>query len=121
MPAEPSSPGAVHVSVSEPVVTLLAATPVTAAGAVVSLYKGYEAGYRGLIPPYIVLTELQGRFSEARAAVVAVPLAERQLVHIVSDYVLLCLCHRHFRLMPIGALRHGQQFLYAKKDAVILW
>ncbi len=33
-------------------------------GAVVSLFKGYEAGYRGLIPPYIVLTELQGRFSE---------------------------------------------------------
>lgn len=34
-------------------------------GAVVSLFKGYEAGYRGLIPPYIVLTDLQGRFSEA--------------------------------------------------------
>lgn len=34
-------------------------------GAVVSLFKGYQAGYRGLIPPYIVLTELQGRFSEA--------------------------------------------------------
>jgi hypothetical protein len=34
-------------------------------GAVVSLFRGYEAGYRGLIPPYIVLTELQGRFSEA--------------------------------------------------------
>ncbi len=34
-------------------------------GAVVSLFKGYEAGYRGLIPPYIVLTEPQGRFSEA--------------------------------------------------------
>jgi hypothetical protein len=34
-------------------------------GAVVSLFKGYEAGYRGLIPPYVVLTELQGRFSEA--------------------------------------------------------
>jgi hypothetical protein len=34
-------------------------------GAVVSLLKGYDAGYRGLIPPYIVLTELQGRFSEA--------------------------------------------------------
>ncbi|MBP7935462.1 MAG: DUF1501 domain-containing protein [Phycisphaerae bacterium] len=33
-------------------------------GAVVSLFKGYEAGYQGLIPPYIVLTELQGRFSE---------------------------------------------------------
>jgi hypothetical protein len=35
------------------------------AGAVVSLFKGYEAGYEGLIPPYIVLTEPQGRFSEA--------------------------------------------------------
>ena len=34
-------------------------------GAVVSLFKGYDAGYRALIPPYIVLTELQGRFSEA--------------------------------------------------------
>ena len=33
-------------------------------GAVVSLLKGYDAGYRGLIPPYVVLTELQGRFSE---------------------------------------------------------
>jgi len=34
-------------------------------GAVVSLFKGYKAGYKGLIPPYIVLTEPQGRFSEA--------------------------------------------------------
>jgi len=34
-------------------------------GAVVSLFKGYGAGYRGLIPPYIVLTQPQGRFSEA--------------------------------------------------------
>jgi hypothetical protein len=34
-------------------------------GAVVSHFKGYDAGYKGLIPPYIVLTELQGRFSEA--------------------------------------------------------
>jgi len=34
-------------------------------GAVASLFKGYEAGYKGLIPPYIVLTEPQGRFSEA--------------------------------------------------------
>ncbi len=34
-------------------------------GAVVSLLKGYDAGYKELIPPYIVLTELQGRFSEA--------------------------------------------------------
>jgi len=35
------------------------------AGAVVSLFKGYDHGYKGLIPPYIVLTEPQGRFSEA--------------------------------------------------------
>jgi hypothetical protein len=35
------------------------------AGAVVSLFKGYNAGYSGLIPPYVVLTQLQGRFSEA--------------------------------------------------------
>ncbi|MBL7043236.1 MAG: DUF1501 domain-containing protein [Pirellulaceae bacterium] len=35
------------------------------AGAVVSLFKGYDAGYKGLIPPYIVLTTPQGRFSEA--------------------------------------------------------
>jgi len=34
-------------------------------GAVTSLFKGYDAGYAGLIPPYIVLTEPQGRFSEA--------------------------------------------------------
>lgn len=34
-------------------------------GAVVSLFKGYDAGYQGLLPPYIVLTEPQGRFSEA--------------------------------------------------------
>lgn len=34
-------------------------------GAVVSLFKGYDAGYAGLIPPYVVLTEPQGRFSEA--------------------------------------------------------
>ncbi len=34
-------------------------------GAVVSLFKGYDAGYKGLLPPYVVLTELQGRFSEA--------------------------------------------------------
>jgi hypothetical protein len=33
-------------------------------GAVVSLLAGYGAGYKGLIPPYIVLTDLQGRFSE---------------------------------------------------------
>ncbi len=35
------------------------------AGAVVSLFKGYNAGYEGLIPPYIVVTQQQGRFSEA--------------------------------------------------------
>lgn len=34
-------------------------------GAVVSYFKGYDAGYKGLLPPYIVLTELQGRFPEA--------------------------------------------------------
>lgn len=34
-------------------------------GAVVALFKGYEGGYKGLVPPYIVLTQLQGRFSEA--------------------------------------------------------
>ncbi|MBN1343602.1 MAG: DUF1501 domain-containing protein [Phycisphaerae bacterium] len=34
-------------------------------GAVVSLFKGYDHGYKGLVPPYIVLTETQGRFSEA--------------------------------------------------------
>jgi len=36
-----------------------------AVGAVVALFKGYDAGYKGLIPPYIVLTDLQGRFSES--------------------------------------------------------
>jgi len=34
-------------------------------GAVVSLFKGYKAGYKELIPPYVVLTRPQGRFSEA--------------------------------------------------------
>ena len=34
-------------------------------GAVVSHCNGYDAGYQGLIPPYIVLTQPQGRFSEA--------------------------------------------------------
>jgi hypothetical protein len=34
-------------------------------GAVVSLLKGYNAGYHGLISPYVVLTQPQGRFSEA--------------------------------------------------------
>lgn len=33
-------------------------------GAVVSLFKGYDAGYNGLIPPYVILTEPLGRFSE---------------------------------------------------------
>jgi hypothetical protein len=33
-------------------------------GAVVSFFRGYNAGYGGLIPPYIVLTQPQGRFSE---------------------------------------------------------
>jgi hypothetical protein len=35
------------------------------AGAVVSHFRGRGAGYTGLIPPYVVLTEPQGRFSEA--------------------------------------------------------
>jgi hypothetical protein len=35
------------------------------AGAVVSVFKGYNAGYKGLIPPYVVLTQPQGRFSES--------------------------------------------------------
>ncbi|QQE11279.1 DUF1501 domain-containing protein [Planctomycetota bacterium] len=34
-------------------------------GAVTSLFKGYDAGYKGIVPPYIVLTQPQGRFSEA--------------------------------------------------------
>jgi len=34
------------------------------AGAVVSLFKGKDAASGGLIPPYIVLTQPQGRFSE---------------------------------------------------------
>jgi hypothetical protein len=34
-------------------------------GAVVSMFKGYDHGYKGLVPPYIVLSETQGRFSEA--------------------------------------------------------
>lgn len=33
-------------------------------GAVVSMFKGYDAGYEGLIPPYIILTTSIGRFSE---------------------------------------------------------
>ena len=35
------------------------------AGAVVSRFRGYDAGYKGMIPPYVVLTQSQGRFSEA--------------------------------------------------------
>ena len=34
-------------------------------GAVVSYYLGYRNGYKGVIPPYVVLTKPQGRFSEA--------------------------------------------------------
>ncbi len=34
-------------------------------GAVVSMLKGYDNGYNGMIPPYVVLTEAQGRFSES--------------------------------------------------------
>ena len=34
-------------------------------GAVVSTFKGYAAGYKGVVPPYIVLTQPQGRFSES--------------------------------------------------------
>lgn len=33
-------------------------------GAVVSLFKGYDHGYTGTIPPYVILTTPQGRFSE---------------------------------------------------------
>jgi hypothetical protein len=36
-----------------------------AAGAVVSRFRGVDAGYTGLLPPYIVMTRPQGRFSEA--------------------------------------------------------
>lgn len=35
------------------------------AGGIVSKFKGIDAGYEGLLPPYIVLTQPQGRFSEA--------------------------------------------------------
>ncbi len=34
-------------------------------GAVVASFKGVNQGYKGLVPPYIVLTQPQGRFSEA--------------------------------------------------------
>ena len=33
-------------------------------GAIVAKLKGYDAGYKGLIPPYVVMTNPQGRFSE---------------------------------------------------------
>lgn len=33
-------------------------------GSIVSRFKGYDHGYEGLIPPYVVLTAPQGRFSE---------------------------------------------------------
>jgi hypothetical protein len=36
-----------------------------AVGGIVSYFKGYRAGYEGLIPPYVVITRPQGRFSEA--------------------------------------------------------
>ena len=36
-----------------------------AIGAVVGLFKGYDYGYKGILPPYIILTTPQGRFSEA--------------------------------------------------------
>jgi hypothetical protein len=31
----------------------------------VSVFKGYDRGYKGIVPPYVVLTTPQGRFSEA--------------------------------------------------------
>jgi len=34
-------------------------------GAIVSKFRGYDGGYTGLVPPYVVLTESQGRFDEA--------------------------------------------------------
>jgi hypothetical protein len=34
-------------------------------GAVVARFKGVDAGYAGLAPPYVVLTKPQGRFSES--------------------------------------------------------
>jgi hypothetical protein len=33
-------------------------------GAVVSLFKGYKHGYKGAVPPYIIMTAGQGRFAE---------------------------------------------------------
>ncbi len=35
------------------------------AGAVISYLKGYNNGYKGVLPPYIVMTKPQGRFSES--------------------------------------------------------
>lgn len=34
-------------------------------GSIVSYFKGYNGGYKGLLPPYITVTSPQGRFSEA--------------------------------------------------------
>ena len=34
-------------------------------GAIVSKFRGYDAGYTSLVPPYVVLTRSQGRFDEA--------------------------------------------------------
>ncbi len=34
-------------------------------GAIVSYFKGYSGGYKGMLPPYITVTQPQGRFSEA--------------------------------------------------------
>ncbi len=36
-----------------------------ALGAIVSRFRGYDSGYEGLVPPYVVLTQPQGRFDEA--------------------------------------------------------
>jgi hypothetical protein len=33
-------------------------------GAVVTLFKGYDHGYKGVVPPYVMLTQPMGRFSE---------------------------------------------------------
>jgi hypothetical protein len=38
--------------------------PIPSVGAVFAYFKGYQAGYKGVIPPYVVLTQPQGRFSE---------------------------------------------------------
>lgn len=34
-------------------------------GSIVSYYKGYNGGYKGVLPPYITVTTPQGRFSES--------------------------------------------------------